>query len=321
MGLKFFKSWLVSRASFILYLFICLGLTCLFSYVFDRNGELILYYLSLLLIVALIYLGFDYRRDYKKYRQLVEGRQVNLVGLSPSEGLLLEQLEEARQAYQALQAIERGKSEQLMDYFTLWAHQIKIPLTASKLLIQELPDKHGLDQELFKLEQYADLAMNYLRLENFHDDLLLVREDLQSLVRQAVKKYALFFIQKKLSLDLAEFDYPVVTDKKWLAIILEQVLSNSLKYTQEGGIAIYLEGDELVIADTGIGIQASDLNRVFERGFSGFNGRVSQQSSGLGLYLSKTIADRLGHRLTLTSQLGQGTQVRLGLQQSVLAED
>ena len=202
---------------------------------------------------------------------------------------------------------EREKLNDLMDYYTLWAHQIKTPIAASSLLVGEIEDKkvkNQLEQELFKIESYVNIVLQYLRLESFHEDLVLKKENLEDLVKEIVKKYAIFFIQKGLSLNLHDLDRTIITDKKWFVVILEQVLSNSLKYTSQGGIEIYFQ-------DSGLGIQDADLLRVFERGFSGYNGRLTQQSSGLGLYLSKKIADELGHQISIASQVGQGTTVMI----------
>lgn len=209
----------------------------------------------------------------------------------------------------------------MLDYYTLWVHQVKTPIAASSLLIGDLKDKEAksqLEQELFKIESYVHLVLQYLRLESFHDDLVLKQENLADLVREVVKKYALFFIQQGLRLNLHDLDHTIVTDKKWFLVILEQVLSNSLKYTKEGSIEIYFHEDRLYIKDTGLGIQNADLLRVFERGFSGYNGRLTQQSSGLGLYLSKKIADQLGHKIAIDSQVGQGTTVSIAFPEKKL---
>ena len=141
--------------------------------------------------------------------------------------------------------------------------------------------------------------------------MVLKKENVEDLVKEIVKKYAIFFIQKGLSLNLHDLDRTIITDRKWFVVILEQVLSNSLKYTSQGGIEIYFQEDTLYIKDSGLGIQDADLLRVFERGFSGYNGRLTQQSSGLGLYLSKKIADELGHQISIASQVGHGTTVMI----------
>ena len=171
--------------------------------------------------------------------------------------------------------------------------------------------KQQLEQEIFKIDSYTNLVLQYLRLESFHDDLVFEKVQVEDPVKEVVRKYALFFIQKGLALNLHDLDKIIVTDKKWLLVVIEQILSNSLKYTKEGGLEIYMEGQELCIKDTGIGIKNSDVLRVFERGFSGYNGRLTQQSSGLGLYLSKKISEELGHQIRIESEVGKGTTVRI----------
>jgi len=148
----------------------------------------------------------------------------------------------------------------------------------------------------------------YTEIENLQNTL---KENIEDLVKEVIRKYAIFFIQKDLSINLHDLDRRIVTDKKWLLVVIEQILSNSLKYTKEGGLEIYMEGQELCIKDTGIGIKNSDVLRVFERGFSGYNGRLTQQSSGLGLYLSKKISEELGHQIRIESEVGKGTIVRI----------
>ena len=167
----------------------------------------------------------------------------------------------------------------------------------------------------------VNLVLQYLRLESFHDDLVLKRVSLEDLVKEVVRKHALFFIQKNLTVDLHDLEEEVITDRKWLLVIIEQLLSNSLKYTSTGGIEIYFKDQILYIKDSGIGIKNSDVLRVFERGFSGYNGHLTQQSSGLGLYLSKKIAEQLGHRITLHSEVGQGTTVAIRFEEKKLVMD
>ena len=211
-----------------------------------------------------------------------------------------------------------------MDYYTLWVHQIKTPIAASQLLVQDVETpivKQQMEQELFKIDSYANLVLQYLRLESFHDDLVLKRVSVEDLVKEVVRKYALFFIQKNLTVDLHDLEEEVITDRKWLLVIIEQLLSNSLKYTSTGGIEIYFKDQILYIKDSGIGIKNSDVLRVFERGFSGYNGHLTQQSSGLGLYLSKKIAEQLGHRITLHSEVGQGTTVAIRFEEKKLVMD
>ena len=233
---------------------------------------------------------------------------------SPLEIALAEKLESREiELYQQRSDAER-KLTDLLDYYTLWVHQIKTPIAASQLLVAEVDDrqlKQQLEQEIFKIDSYTNLVLQYLRLESFHDDLVLKQVQIEDLVKEIIRKYALFFIQKGLNVNLHDLDKEIVTDKKWLLVVIEQIISNSLKYTKEGGLEIYMDGQELCIKDTGIGIKNSDVLRVFERGFSGYNGRLTQQSSGLGLYLSKKISEELGHQIRIESEVGKGTTVRI----------
>ena len=203
--------------------------------------------------------------------------------------------------------------QEMTDYYTLWAHQIKTPIAAMRLLFQETPQPE-LEVELLKIEQYVEMVLGYLRLGSGSTDYVFREESLDLMLRQAVRKYARLFILKKISLDFQETNRSVVTDEKWLSFVIEQLLSNALKYTPEGGqIRIYNDGETVVIADNGIGIQEEDLPRVFEKGFTGFNGRENRKSTGIGLYLCREVMDRLNHDSSISSRPGQGTLVRLDL--------
>lgn len=204
----------------------------------------------------------------------------------------------------------------MMDYCTLWAHQIKTPISAMRLLLQSQP--HPMDRELtaelFKVEQYVNMVLQYLHLENGGSDLRLARYPLDDIIRQAIRNYAPLFIRSHVKLDFRPTGINVLTDQKWLCFVIEQLLSNALKYTPSGRVSIFLESPAtLVIADTGIGIAQEDLPRVFEKGFTGYNGRTARKSTGIGLYLCRRVTAMLGHGIALTSQSGKGTAVRLDL--------
>lgn len=315
----FLKSYLYSRRFFLALLILLLGFILLFAFVFDAYRSLLEYVALLLAFLSFLFIGADAWTAFKSYRS--QKLQASAQAQTPLEKLLQERVEELEYEQKNQLLVEQEKYNDLLDYYTLWVHQVKTPIAASSLLIGDLKDKEAktqLEQELFKIESYVHLVLQYLRLESFHDDLVLKQENLADLVREVVKKYALFFIQQGLSLNLHDLDHTIVTDKKWFLVILEQVLSNSLKYTKEGSIEIYFHEDRLYIKDTGLGIQNADLLRVFERGFSGYNGRLTQQSSGLGLYLSKKIADQLGHKIAIDSQVGQGTTVYIAFPEKKL---
>ena len=205
-----------------------------------------------------------------------------------------------------------------VEYYTMWVHQIKNPIAAMRLLLQSGAEPAALEQELFKTEQYAEMALTYARLPGMSQDLLLREIELSALVRRAVRKYAVLFLRREISLELADFRCTVVTDEKWLGFVLEQLLSNALKYTREGRITIRLapgNSRTLLIEDTGMGIRPEDIPRIFDRGFTGYNGRANRRSTGLGLYLSKQILDALGHGIRIASQPGKGTCAALSFAQ------
>lgn len=213
--------------------------------------------------------------------------------------------------------------QDMIDYYSMWVHQIKTPISAMHVLLQakEQEADSVADQklvkefkiELFKIEQYVEMVLTYLRMEEMSSDLVFEIHSLDDMIRQAVRKYSRMFILKKIKLNYEAVNRRVLTDDKWLVFVLEQVLSNALKYTKSGEITIYMEGKALVIEDTGIGIQKEDLPRVFEKGFTGYNGRNDKKSTGIGLYLCKTIMDKLKHGIRIESEVGAGTKVYLYL--------
>ena len=309
---QFFLAYLRSRSRLFVYLISLTFLLLLFQFLFASLGIYFLYFFLLCCFVTILFFAWDILVEMQVYRQeiLYGEREAQ----SPLERVLAEKLEAREmELYQQRSDSER-KLTDLLDYYTLWVHQIKTPIAASQLLVAEVADrqlKQQLEQEIFKIDSYTNLVLQYLRLESFHDDLVLKQVQIEDLVKEIIRKNALFFIQKGLNVNLYDLDKEIVTDKKWLLVVIEQIISNSLKYTKEGGLEIYMEGQELCIKDTGIGIKNSDVLRVFERGFSGYNGRLTQQSSGLGLYLSKKISEELGHQIRIESEVGTGTTVRI----------
>ena len=170
--------------------------------------------------------------------------------------------------------------------------------------------------ELFKTEQYVEMVLTYVRMEDMSGDLMLKEYALDNLIKQALKKYSRMFAMQKLALHYEALRVTVTTDEKWLVFVLEQILSNALKYTKSGSIHIYLSPNApktLVIEDTGIGIAPEDLPRIFEKGYTGCNGRADKRSTGIGLYLCRQIMEKLSHTIRIESEMGVGTKVYLGL--------
>lgn len=204
-----------------------------------------------------------------------------------------------------LREIQQNNSE----YFTVWVHQIKTPISAVQMILQQEDSSisREISAELFKIEQYAEMALNYIRLDSDTNDLVIKRYSIDNIIRQAIRRYAPLFIRKKLSIDYQPAEGEVITDEKWLGFVVEQLLSNAVKYTTKGCVFIKFQDNILSVSDTGIGISPEDLPRIFEKGYTGMSGRTDKKSTGLGLYLCKMICDKLGHKLTASSQVGQGS--------------
>lgn len=224
-----------------------------------------------------------------------------------------------------LKSHERIFRQEMTDYYGMWVHQIKTPIAAMHVIEQTLEEEYPeqknvkeLKLELLKIEQYVEMVLTYLRMEDMAGDLQIERCALDRLIKQAVRKYSQMFIYRRIQLQYRPVSKMILTDEKWLQFVLEQILSNALKYTNDGGrISIYTKEKEgqdwLVIEDNGIGIQAEDLPRVFEKGFTGYNGREDKKSTGIGLYMCQKIMERLNHRIWIESEVDRGTKVYLGI--------
>lgn len=220
---------------------------------------------------------------------------------------------------QALANEMNEKYADMTDYYTLWAHQIKTPIAAMRLTLQsgEISQSRELTEDLQRIEQYVEMVLCYLRLGSETNDFIIKKYDLDGIIRQAVRKFSSQFIRRKIGLLYEPVGVTVLTDEKWLLFVLEQVLSNALKYTKSGEIEITLEEPKTVcIRDTGIGIAPEDINRIFEKGYTGYNGRTDKKASGIGLYLCRQICGKLGHKITASSQAGKGTEIRIELSET-----
>lgn len=217
---------------------------------------------------------------------------------------------------QEIAAEAADRYSDMIDYYTLWAHQIKTPISAMRLRLQaqDSAEARSLLRELSRIERYVEMVLCYLRLDSDTTDYVFREYELDAIIRESVKKFSGEFISRGIALDLKPTGIKVVTDEKWLGFVIEQLISNALKYTNEGSITIEaLPGDRLCIKDTGIGISEEDLPRIFEKGYTGLNGRTDKRASGIGLYLCRRICKNLKHSITAYSKLGEGTAVIIGL--------
>ena len=289
---------------------LCLSVTFgLFIYGFAT------FYIKHQILIKQINLEEIYSLDISKSKNVIESDYQRLV-----DKLIKEKNELSEKQTTAI--------TEMKDYYTMWAHQIKTPISALDLMFQVLdvyPEEGSVEikelkQELFKVDFYVDAVLQYLRLEDMSSDFKFDYYKLDSLVKQSVKKYATQFIYRKIKIELGNLDTLVLTDEKWISFVIEQLLSNAIKYTKsDGTVKIYLKetfnrNDKiLVIEDTGIGINEEDLPRIFERGFTGYNGRLDKKSTGIGLYLCKKAINKLSHKISIESRYGVGTKVMVDL--------
>lgn len=288
----------------------------------------VLYPMALCVIVGIIFLAFDFRRIKRRHEILESIRSLTdtITGNFPQ----IENIEDAD-----YQQIIRLISEEhnsyctdinhrysdMTDYYTVWVHQIKTPIASMRLHLQneDTSLSRKLSADLFRIEQYVEMVLTFLRLNSKSSDYVIKEYDLDSIIKQTVKKFAGEFIVRKLSLVYEPLNTTVLTDEKWLSFVIEQVLSNALKYTPAGSISITLEPyKRLCIRDTGIGIAAEDLPRIFENGFTGYNGRSDKKASGIGLYLCKLVCTNLGHTIKAESIVDEGTVISIDLARTKL---
>ncbi len=306
--------------------FVLSGFTLIFAivfYLYSVPFEAVVYAIILCLFFSMplfIYDAYLYYRRHEILLSLMNRITLNIEGLPKASDLVEQDYQNLLSLLVEDKAKITSKADvsqtEMTDYYTLWAHQIKTPISAMRLLLQTEASTQNseLSTQLFKIEQYVEMVLGYLRIESISSDLVLSKYDLSKLVKQAIRKYAAIFIGQKITLDFKEMDCLVLTDEKWLVFVLEQILSNALKYTKSGTISIYMEAEKtLVIKDSGIGIASEDLPRVFEKGFTGFNGRMDKKSTGIGLYLCQKILHKLAHKITITSEIDLGTRVRIDL--------
>ncbi|MGL6184445.1 MAG: sensor histidine kinase [Clostridium chrysemydis] len=304
-----------------------LSLTIIYLIVFFLYNlplEPIFYGLVLFFVAVIISLiiGFiKYKNKHYRLKNILDNGVISIENLEESKSLIEEDYKDIISLVFNEKAKEVAKGErereEILDYFTLWAHQIKTPIAASKILLQREENDYNLviSNEVFKIEQYVNMVLSYLRLDEMSSDLVLKEYSLDDIVKQAVRKYSRLFIGKRISLIYEPLNLNIVTDEKWLLFVIEQILSNAIKYTKEGGkISIYNIGKTLVIEDNGIGIEKSDLPRVFEKGFTGFNGRSDKKSTGLGLYLCNNILKKLSHKIEIESEVLKFTRVKINLE-------
>ncbi|MDO4976983.1 MAG: sensor histidine kinase [Eubacteriales bacterium] len=288
-------------------------------YLFDMPGITVLYPLLLSFVVLMIVAFVDYYKIWKLHQRLQEEIYENPTNLIEEDyQKIIEKLKEEEDIFRNRTIVDYNN---MVEYYTVWAHQIKTPIASMRLNLQSEDSdlSRRLICELNRIESYVEMVLTFLRLDSDSTDYVIQEYDLDSMIRLSIRKFSREFILKKLSLDFQASNYKVLTDEKWLSFVLEQVISNAIKYTSRGGIQIsMLQEGILYIEDSGIGIPAEDLPRIFENGYTGFNGREDKRASGIGLYLCYRICENLGHKIWAESELGVGTKIYLDLHRIII---
>ncbi len=323
-----FKDFLVQyRFTAFLFMVYIIIFAAVFS-LYELEAEAVLYAAGLCLLVTAAVLGvcfFRYVRRHRERLRILPNIALEFDGLPEAENPLERDYQRLLRAlghiYEAYVTDAETKRRETLDYYTAWVHQIKTPVAVMRMQLQgeDTAEHRALSAELFRIEQYVEMVLCYMRLNNDSTDLVIGQYDLDSIVRQAVRKYAPWFVQKRLRLVYEPVQMTVLTDEKWLLFVVEQLLSNAIKYTNRGTVTISVTEDKVLrIADTGIGIAPEDLPRIFEKGFTGYNGHADKKSTGLGLYLCKRAADRLSATISAQSVPGGGSVFSVDLHTDAL---
>lgn len=286
--------------------------------------NIVLYSAAIYLFIIFGFVGFDLFRYSAKVKRLaeIESNITRTIHEYPESENNIEKLYSGIIAsiYRLMDEERRDLTAaygEQVDYYTMWLHQIKTPISAMRLAIENDEHKNPVyEQELFKIERYVEMALQYVKLRNIENDLRLETYDLDEIILECIKKYSTPFIYKNLSVDFKRTKLRVITDKKWLSFIIEQLLSNAVKYTMTGGLKIYKSGYGFTIEDSGIGIRSEDLARIFEKGYTGYNGRLDGRASGLGLYMANNIAKCLSLSLSVSSKVSKGTKMTISFSEN-----
>ena len=311
-------------------IFLMVGFICIFasSYLLFDMPLITVLYPFILCIVVLVIVGIiDFilmMKKHQRLRQEIENESLQDTGMKQPQKpdtLIEEDYQKIIDKLREEEKLSRQKSSSdyndMVEYYTVWAHQIKTPIASMRLKLQseDSDTSRRLEGDLNRIESYVEMVLTFIRLGSDNTDYVIKEHSLDDIIRPAIRKFSKDFISKKLYMDFTQTDYTVLSDEKWLLFVIEQVISNSVKYTKEGGVKIYMEEPGILcVEDTGIGISSEDLPRIFENGYTGFNGREDKRASGIGLYLCRRICDNLGHKISAESKQGVGTKIILDIQ-------
>lgn len=317
------------------YLIFIYLITVLFTGIVISIGESVavsqsngLYFIEVSMLLFAIYLAVDYivkNRYYKKLKEIsdLEGLDwVNSlpIAVSSEQRIYNELLQKQYQVINKKLSEHQTKSIENREFITMWVHEIKTPIAVSKLIIENSLDHpseevlYSIGDEIDKIEDFVQMTLFYSRTDDFAKDYIINSIELKKIVNECIKRVFSSITNKNLNLQLKNLDLQIDSDKKWLGFIIKQILDNAIKYSPSNGkISIYAESHQdertLIIEDEGPGIKEEDIIRVFDKNFTGNNGRKYVTATGIGLYLSQKIARKLGHRITIASDSGKGTKL------------
>lgn len=205
------------------------------------------------------------------------------------------------------------KNNDIKDYFLSWIHQVKTPITSLNLLAEKLneEDKNQIKMMSLSIENYTDMALSYLNLSNFSADINVKKIELSDVIKKLIRKYKINFIETNTKLHFEEFSKEVISDSKYLELMLEQILNNAIKYAGGNDIFIGYKEYYLYIKDTGYGISNDEIKMIFNRGYSSENKINPNKSSGIGLYIVKRISEKINHIVLVDSEFGKWTEFRI----------
>ena len=318
--MSFLKGYLKERWKRLLMLLLFVCIFAFSFWVYRLPVRAVIYPCALCLLFGAVFAAYDITKAYRRHKFFEElhRRNTELISALPeAEGIVDSDYQQLisvlKEKIAEITAQTDSRIRDTVDYYTVWAHQIKTPIAAMRLTLQkeDVPEARRLASELSRIEQYVEMVLVFVRLGSDYSDYVFTQQDIDEIIRSSVKKFASEFIDRRIRLEYDSVDIQAVTDEKWFAFVVEQLLSNALKYTREGSIKIYSEGKVLCIKDTGIGIAPEDLPRVFEKGYTGLNGRSDLKASGIGLYLSKKVLTKLGHAISAESEPGRGTAIHI----------
>ncbi|MFD3157783.1 sensor histidine kinase [Haloimpatiens sp. FM7330] len=327
------KEYLQDKKFLFLFFFILMGFISTVIYL-DNTVKVsidnILYINFVSFIFFLLYLFgeyFSHNKYYKSMNYLMKNETENIVNTLPSPKTNEQEL--YHKLISNIYEDQNNKIDNLykekkdnLEFITSWVHEIKTPIAVSRLIIENnlanIEDNtlNSLEEEIDKIDNYVEQALYHSKIDSFSKDYFINEINLERIVKDLVKKHAKTFINKKIQIQMEDINLNITSDKKWITFIINQILSNSLKYTDEGGKIKFSTKKNnkekiLIIEDNGVGIRQEDIGRVFHKGFTGYNGRKNSKSTGMGLYLAKKLSRKLGHDISIESSYNEYTKAKI----------